>query len=68
MMKTKVDAGRQSCPKCFHALVPVHAVESSERRVLYHTCPGPYCEYVELPEPPAALPRSTGSSEHSKAG
>lgn len=56
-MKTKTDRGaqRRSCPDCDHPLLPVHAVEGAQRRVLYFTCPEPYCEYAELPEGPGSL-------------
>ena len=51
-------SSRACCPLCHHSLVPVHAAEGGVRRVLYHACPGPYCEFVMLRErPPAALPR-----------
>ena len=60
-METKVQSERPSCPLCHHALVPVHAVEGSLRRVLYHTCPGPYCEFVMLREPKAPLPKKAKS-------
>lgn len=35
------------CPRCDHLLVPVHAVEGTERRVIALTCPEPYCDHVQ---------------------
>ena len=53
-MKTESRAQRRSCPDCHHPLLPVHAVEGARRRVLYLTCPEPYCGYAEEPEGPLA--------------
>lgn len=43
------------CPRCDHLLVPVHAVEGAQRRVIALTCPEPYCDHVQcLPREVAA--------------
>lgn len=36
------------CPRCEFALVPVHAVEGSNRRIIALTCPEPYCDHMQL--------------------
>jgi hypothetical protein len=51
-MKTQV---RYVCPRCDHLLVPVHAIEGAQRRVIALTCPEPYCDHVQcLPRDLAA--------------
>ena len=40
------------CPRCDYPLIPVHAVEGSQRRVIALTCPEPYCDHMQM------IPRS----------
>ena len=37
-----------ACPRCEYALIPVHAVEGSKRRVIALTCPEPYCDHMQM--------------------
>lgn len=36
------------CPRCDHALVPVHALEGSRRSIIALTCPEPYCDHMQM--------------------
>lgn len=44
------------CPRCDYPLVPVHAVENTERRVIGLSCPEPYCDHMQM------LPRSDAAA------
>ena len=37
-----------ACPRCDYALVPVHAVDGSRRRIVALTCPEPYCDHMQM--------------------
>jgi len=39
------------CPRCGYGLVPVHDSEKARRRVLYYSCPEPYCDHVQSSTP-----------------
>jgi len=36
------------CPRCEYPLVPVHAVEDKQRRVVAFSCPEPYCDHMQM--------------------
>ena len=36
------------CPRCDYPLIPVHAVEGSQRRVIALACPEPYCDHMQM--------------------
>lgn len=35
------------CPRCEFPLVPVHAAERGQRKVVALTCPEPYCDHMQ---------------------
>ena len=37
-----------ACPRCEYALVPVHVIESGQRRIVALTCPEPYCDHMQM--------------------
>ncbi len=36
------------CPRCDYGLVPVHAIEGTQRRIIALSCPEPYCDHMQL--------------------
>ncbi len=56
------------CPRCDYALLPVHAVEGTKRRVIAMTCPEPYCDHMQMiPRDQAPRERANGVYDSQRA-
>lgn len=47
-MEYTAETRTHNCPVHGFRMIPVHAVENGERKVVGLTCPEPYCEYTRM--------------------
>jgi hypothetical protein len=47
-MENTTESRAHDCPAHGYRMIPVHAVENGQRKVVGLTCPEPYCDFTRM--------------------